>query len=67
MNWRTLFFISIPVTVLATVLAFKPVSVAYYRITEPYFSCPVKIAKEALVIRNDAMGDGEFGADGGQV
>ncbi|MDD5422388.1 MAG: M23 family metallopeptidase [Candidatus Omnitrophica bacterium] len=33
-----------------------------YKIVEPNFSCPIKTTGKNLVIRNDAKGDGEFGA-----
>lgn len=62
MNWRSLFFISVPATALITVLLYGPVSVTLYRITEPRFSCPIKAGQKKMVIRNDAFGDGDFGA-----
>lgn len=59
---RRLFFISIFITSLATVILYQPVSDAIYRIKEPYFKCPIKIDKGKVVIRKDLKGGGEFGA-----
>lgn len=62
MRPRTVFFIVIPLTALLTVLIYNPASVLIFRITEPYFECPVKSCGRGIIIRNDAMGEGEFGA-----
>ncbi len=50
------------VTVIATVLLYDPVSIIFYKITEPSFSCPIKSAGGPLSIRSDAFGDGDFGS-----
>lgn len=62
MNWRTLFFIFVPLAILTTVVSYEPVSIAVHKIREPYFGYPIKTGPGRYVIRNDAMGDGEFGA-----
>ena len=50
------------VTAVITVFAYKPVSLLVYRIREPYFTSPIKIATANMAVRNDAHGDGEFGS-----
>ena len=62
MKWRVFFFISIPVTVFITIMLYEPASIYIYRMSEPSFSYPVKTSAKELIIRNDTMGDGEFGA-----
>jgi murein DD-endopeptidase MepM/ murein hydrolase activator NlpD len=63
MKLRDVLFLVIPATVLATVVLYEPVSVAYFRISEPYFSCPIKKDADAPIpIRNDCMGEGAFAA-----
>jgi len=62
MKWRYLFFISVPVTALIAVLLYDPVSLAIYKIREPYFVNPIRLESKKIAIRNDALGDGEFGA-----
>lgn len=48
---------------LSTAVLYKPVSVAIYTLTEPYFEYPIKTDPgSGMVIRNDAGGGGEFGA-----
>lgn len=59
---RRVFFISIVATSLATILLYKPVTLALYRLREPYYKCPVKVYAQKVPIRNDSWGDGEFGA-----
>ena len=48
----------------ATVTAFfySGARITAYRIMEPYFACPILTESKAVIIRNDACGDGEFGA-----
>lgn len=48
-------------TAISTVILYQPVSVAFFKITEPNFAYPVKAEPGKLTIRNDAMGDGDFG------
>ena len=62
MKLRFVIFIILPLTVLATVLLYQPVSVIYFKITEPYFRSPLDISVDKLTIRNDSHGDGEYGA-----
>jgi len=48
---------------LATALLYIPVSIAVFKMVEPYFECPIQIDPgKAMIVRNDAGGDGEFGA-----
>jgi len=49
------------VVVLTSVLH-NPVSLIVYRLREPYFSYPIHSASKKPIIRNDAFGDGDFGA-----
>lgn len=51
--------IAIALTALVTALTFNPLSIAVFKLTEPYFMYPVK---GQAVIRNDSFGDGNFGA-----
>lgn len=63
MKYRHVIFIVIPLTILLTIVLYKPVSVIYFKITEPFFSNPVKIdPNNRLNIRNDALGGGHYGA-----
>lgn len=62
-KWRLVFFVIVPVSILCTAFLHEPVSMAIYRIKEPYFACPIK--GKDLVIRNDALGEGDFGAKRG--
>lgn len=43
---------------LMTALAYNPISITIFHIREPYFRYPVK---GQVVIRNDLLGDGDFG------
>ena len=45
-----------------TVLLHDPVSLAIYKIREPYFAYPIRTEANRIIIRNDARGDGDFGA-----
>lgn len=45
-----------------TVFLYNPVRLLVFKITEPYFSCPIKLNSKDLPIRNDCFGDGDFGA-----
>lgn len=56
------FFASVVITALITALLYKPVSLAVYKIREPYFGYPIKSSPNKVVIRNDRRGEGEFGA-----
>ncbi len=46
----------------ATVILYEPASIAIYKITEPYFSLPIKSGSGGIIIRNDLYGEGDFGA-----
>lgn len=50
------------VTAAATALLYEPVSLAVYKMREPYFGLPVKFGTSGPIIRNDVAGDGEYGA-----
>ena len=56
-RWPSL-IITIAITALITTLAYNPLSLAIYKIGEPYFRYPVK---GQIVIRNDSFGEGDFG------
>ncbi len=45
-----------------TVSSYDPARLLIFKITEPYFSYPIKFRNNELSIRNDSYGDGEFGA-----
>jgi murein DD-endopeptidase MepM/ murein hydrolase activator NlpD len=45
-----------------TAIAYRPVSLAVFMITEPYFARPIHNAGSKIIVRNDAHGDGEFGS-----
>ena len=60
-RWKLLFFISIPLTVVITSLLYQPLAITIYRIREPHFSSPIKGKPASLIIRNDVMGEGDFG------
>ena len=62
MKSRSLVFIIVPITVFITVILYTPVSIAIYKLREPYFRTPVKVDTGGLVIRNDIYGEGDFGA-----
>jgi len=63
MDRRKLVIITVFAAVIVTALLYKPVSIAVFWLTEPAFKCPVKLSSgEGIVIRNDAGGDGDFGA-----
>jgi len=44
-----------------TILAYKPVSIAIFRLAEPCYACPIKGGPGGMIIRNDSMGEGNFG------
>ncbi|MFH1190430.1 MAG: M23 family metallopeptidase [Candidatus Omnitrophota bacterium] len=50
------------VTAAVTVILYTPVSVAIFKLTEPVFGYPVKGDIGKMTIRNDVLGDGDFGA-----
>ena len=51
---------SVIVTAVAVAMLYKPVSLAVYKLREPYFKHPLKAS--SIVVRNDGWGGGEFGA-----
>lgn len=50
------------ITAVVTASLYNPAALFIYKITEPYFRCPVNIESRGLVIRSDARGEGEFRA-----
>lgn len=54
------FFIAL--TVVATIILYQPASVAFFKLTEPYFACPIAGGLDKLTIRNDSFGEGRYGA-----
>ena len=60
MKLRTISLV-VALTAMATVILYHPISVAFFRATEPYFACPIKSDLGKLTIRNDALGDGDYG------
>ena len=57
-----LFFLTVVATAVITAILYKPVSVAVFMVAEPYFGQPVKPDRgRSIIIRNDAMGDGDYG------
>lgn len=62
MRLRFVIFILLPLTAAVTALLYQPISVAYFKATEPYFRCPIDIPIDKLIVRNDSFGDGEYGA-----
>lgn len=59
---RCLLIVSIFLSIILTWVLHEPVSLLFYKIREPYFSCPIRTDSGKIEIRNDAYGDGEFGA-----
>lgn len=50
-------------TAIVTAALYTPVSIAVFHLTEPAFKYPIKLnSSEGIVVRNDAGGDGDFGA-----
>ncbi len=49
-------------TVIVTIFLYEPVSLFVYKIREPYFRLPIRPESKKVLIRNDAYGDGAFGA-----
>lgn len=62
MDRRFSFFLTVFITAVITAILYRPASLAIFRISEPYFGCPIKPSDSGkLVIRNDALGDGDYG------
>ena len=57
-----IYFSLVLATVFVTAALYNPAALIIYKISEPYFKCPIAIESRGLVIRNDARGNGEFGA-----
>lgn len=53
---------TIVVASVATILLYRPVTLLIYKIREPYFIRPIYALSSKMIVRNDAHGDGEFGA-----
>jgi len=47
--------------VIATIILYQPVSIAFFKLTEPCFACPVKGDLDKQTIRNDSLGEGGYG------
>ena len=50
--------LAVAATAIITAASYRPASIAIFRLAEPRFLYPVK---GQIVIRNDALGDGDFG------
>ena len=59
MRIRYIILLVIPLTVIITAFSYRPVSIALFKLSEPYFAYPIK---GKIEIRNDAMGEGHYGA-----
>jgi murein DD-endopeptidase MepM/ murein hydrolase activator NlpD len=46
----------------ATAFIYRPTALVFFRLKEPYFKYPIKAEYGKLIIRSDALGEGEFGA-----
>lgn len=57
-----LHFILVLMTALITAALYNPASLVIYKITEPYFRCPINLESRGIAIRHDARGGGGFGA-----
>lgn len=55
-------FIALLISVPLTIILYQPVSLAIYKLKEPYFKCPIKNGVGGMALRNDSRGSGEFGA-----
>lgn len=53
---------TIVISTTITILAYKPVSLAIFKIREPYFIRPIHTRSMNIIVRNDSHGDGEFGS-----
>jgi len=63
MKQRPLVLASALVAIVITAVLYNPVSGIIYKIREPCFKSPIRYeSKSALNIRNDQVGDGDFGA-----
>jgi murein DD-endopeptidase MepM/ murein hydrolase activator NlpD len=49
------------ISVLITALLYQPVSILFFRISEPYFKYPIRTANGSITIRNDEFGSGDYG------
>ncbi|MFH0764294.1 MAG: M23 family metallopeptidase [Candidatus Omnitrophota bacterium] len=61
MKLRSVAFFTAP-AVIATIILYQPVRVAFFKLAEPYFACPIKSDPNNLTIRNDSLGEGGYGA-----
>jgi murein DD-endopeptidase MepM/ murein hydrolase activator NlpD len=61
---RLLTFVIISlISCLATAMLYRPISIAIFTLTEPYFEYPIRLdSGKGMIIRSDAGGDGEFAA-----
>ena len=63
MRSRVSFILTVIITAVISIALYRPVSVLVFRVAEPYYGFPVKAGATGgkFVIRNDALGDGDFG------
>ena len=52
----------VAITVVATAIAYEPLSLALFKIKEPYFKYPIRTSGSKMAIRGDDYGNGEFGS-----
>ena len=62
MSRRHLVVVTAVTTLFISMLSYEPASLLIYRLREPYFAFPVARGPKGIEIRNDAHGDGGFGA-----
>ena len=60
MKDRIILIIAVAASIAVTAILYDPARLFIFKITEPYFSYPLSDKQKA--IRNDAFGDGDFGA-----
>jgi murein DD-endopeptidase MepM/ murein hydrolase activator NlpD len=58
MEKRRAIILAVCATAIITAVAYNPLSLVLFRISEPYFRYPLK---GQVVIRNDSYGEGDFG------
>ncbi|MDD5174314.1 MAG: M23 family metallopeptidase [Candidatus Omnitrophota bacterium] len=61
-NKKLILAVTIAATAFVTAFLYEPVSILIYKAKEPFFSQPIISGSSRIVIRNDAHGNGEFGA-----
>lgn len=61
MRLRSVAFFTM-LAVVAAIMLYEPASIAFFKLTEPYFACPIKSSLDKITIRNDVFGEGGYGA-----